>query len=401
MRNAQDSHGNGANHRGIAYIVRVRRDRVHDAALAGVRRYATPRGWGVEVFGWDEARRVFPGALRDGPRFVGFMVECSDLAPDLPRGIYGTLPAVFMNCPRAPSGRRFTRLCVDNEAVARLAFRELLSGKPGLMAVAGLRRGLFNWVDLRVRAFLDAAEAAGVECRSFEFANRFTCADPGERERFTAWIAELPRHAASFAANAIISADVASAARTARRNIPRDLTLLGVDNEPAVCEVSHPTLSSIQMDCESMGYLGAKALGDLVAGRAAARSAAPTAVGPLMAVHRESTMGHGRREPRILEAVGIIRCEACEGLTVGKLARRFRGSRRLFELRFREAIGHSILDEIIRVRIESAKTLLARTEKPVGIIADFCGFGTNRALQKAFLSREGMSMAEWRRIHGG
>ncbi len=385
----------------IAYIVRLRRDRVHDAALAGVKRYAMSRGWGVEVFGWDEARRVFPGALRGAMRFVGFTVECSDLAPDLPRGLYGALPVVFMNCPSAPAGRRFVRFCADNEAIARLAFRELLAGKPSLMAVAGLRRGLFNWVDLRVRAFLEAAAAAGVECRAFEFASRHTCAEPGERERFTDWIAALPRHTAVFAANDIISADVVAAARAARRNIPRELTLLGVDNEPAVCEVSRPTLSSIQIDCESLGYLGAKALGELVAGRGGARAPAPTAVGPLMAVHRESTMGHGRREPRILEAVGIIRREACEGLTAGKLARRFRGSRRLFELRFREAIGHSILDEIIRVRLENAKTLLARTDTPVGIIADFCGFGTNRALQKTFLAREGMSMAEWRRIHGG
>lgn len=44
---------------------------------------AMSRGWDVEVFGWDEARRVFPGALRDGSRFVGFTVECSDCPPDL------------------------------------------------------------------------------------------------------------------------------------------------------------------------------------------------------------------------------------------------------------------------------------------------------------------------------
>ena len=49
-------------------------------------------------------------------------------------------------------------------------------------------------------------------------------------------------------------------------------------------------------------------------------------VGPLMVVRRKSTSGRGRHEPRIAEAVAMIRREACEGLTVAALAARFSGS---------------------------------------------------------------------------
>ena len=126
---------------------------------------------------------------------------------------------------------------------------------------------------------------------------------------------------------------------------------------------------------------------------------ATASIGPLMAVRRESTMGHGRREARILEAVEMIRREACDGLTAEALAARFPGSRRLFELRFREAMGRSVLDEILHVRMQKIQTLLADTDIPIGAIADFCGFGTDRALRKIFLAREGVSMAEWRRLH--
>jgi len=119
-------------------------------------------------------------------------------------------------------------------------------------------------------------------------------------------------------------------------------------------------------------------------------------IGPLLAVRRESTRGAGRREPRILEAVEIIRREACDGLTVAALAAKFKCSRRLFDMRFREATGHSARDEIEHVRFENAFTLLKGTDKPVSAIADFCGYRTGSALRHIFLARTGMSMREWR-----
>ena len=92
-----------------------------------------------------------------------------------------------------------------------------------------------------------------------------------------------------------------------------------------------------------------------------------------------------------------IRREACDGLTVAALAKRFRCSRPLFDRRFREAVGHSALDEILHIRLEKVFTLLSRTDVPVGAVADFCGFRSNIALHWLFKKRTGMSMSEWRR----
>ena len=114
---------------------------------------------------------------------------------------------------------------------------------------------------------------------------------------------------------------------------------------------------------------------------------------------RKSTAGRGRREPRILEAIETIRREACDGLTVADLAARFSGSRRLFEIRFKEAAGHSALDEILNVRMERVLTLLARPEFPIGAIADFCGFGCADDLRKRFRDRFRVSMRTWRSEH--
>jgi LacI family transcriptional regulator len=121
--------------------------------------------------------------------------------------------------------------------------------------------------------------------------------------------------------------------------------------------------------------------------------------GPLCILRRESTRGAGRRDPSVLEAVETIRREACDGLTAAALAEAFPASRKHFERRFREAMGHSVLDEILHVRLEKAQTLLLRRDVPIRDIAGLCGFRTGIELRKLFRLRFGVSMRLWRKEH--
>ncbi len=120
-----------------------------------------------------------------------------------------------------------------------------------------------------------------------------------------------------------------------------------------------------------------------------------------MAVWRESTRGSGRHDPHILAAVERIRREACDGLSAREVIAAAPGSRSLFNLRFREAMGHSVLDEIRHVRLEKVETLLASTDTPINALASLCGWGTDGSLKRFFLSRTGMTMREWRRRNRG
>jgi DNA-binding LacI/PurR family transcriptional regulator/AraC-like DNA-binding protein len=376
----------------------------------GMCRYAAARRWDVRSMSWDEAKA---GALRkafSAARPLGFVVECGDGPCDLPASLFGGLPAVFVNCVATPRGRRFVRLPIDNEAIGRAAFDELSSCRPAAYAVVDFRLAQGNWPDLRVKAFKAAVAKAGANIFSFSFKHPMDDDIAGETGRLAEWLAHLPRRTAVFAVNDQTSADVVEAARMARLRIPQDLALLGVDNNPAICDVSKPTLSSIQVDFENAGFLAAKMLDNFWATKdskkskgfensasfVAGKMKTEVSVGPLLAVRRESTRGHGRREPNILAAVELIRRKACDGLTAAQLISHFPGSRWLFELRFREAMGHSVLDEILHVRLEKACTLLAATDTSIDAIADFCGFGSGRALRDHFRSHMKMSMREFR-----
>ena len=93
----------------------------------------------------------------------------------------------------------------------------------------------------------------------------------------------------------------------------------------------------------------------------------------------------------------MIRREACDGLTAAEIAARFPGTRQLFQLRFREAMGHPPLDEILNVRLERAMELLVHTDRTIAVVASLSGFRTEWEFWHFFRKRTGLSPLRFRR----
>ena len=423
--------------RRILYLERYDDADNHRRKLAGVMRFARTRKWEVEAIPaarWSPAG--LPALLRR-LRPAGCVVECLDAAGIPSPACFGKTPAVWLDPPEKLRWRGAPAVVCDNAAVARFAFRELAAGLPSCFAAVPSHR-LQRWSEERIAAFRALCAEVGATCHVFEgrTVRRGRPEDlERRRARLAAWLSTLPARCAVFAANDYSARDVALAARSVARSIPRELSLLGVDGMPDESgDATIRRLSSVRMDFELAGYLAARLLAkandgggyaandgrrcaandggasrqmtndDPVAIAAAVRTSLPpqaAAFGPLCVLRGDSTRGRGRRDPHILEAVGIIRREACEGLTAAALAARVPGSRKHFERRFREAMGHSVLDEILHVRLQAVMDLLSRPEPPIGTIADFCGFGSQVELRIAFRARTGMSMRQWRKNHLG
>ena len=379
----------------ILYIDAIPGDPIQALTLSGIRRYAAALGWEAVAVPDSESRAsTLRKLLRTHAPVAGCVVECAGLHVDLPPRLFGKTPVVYLHASPTLYGGAGARIRWDGEAIARTAFRELSASRPPSFAVAGTNGG-FEWSLERMKAFSAIASKVGAKCLVFEMRPE---TEEKRMERLAQWVAGLPRHTAVFATNDFVARDVVSAASAVHRAIPHDLTVLGVDNNSAVCETSSPAISSIQLDFERAGFAAARMIGE-GAGRASARHA-PSPISPLLAVRRRSTGGSGRREKFVLEAVDIIRREACEGLTAKALAQRFRCSRTLFNLRFREATGHSVLEEIRHVRLEKAFALLAGTDTPIAAIADFSGFGSGVELRRVFRAHTGMSLRQWRKVNG-
>ncbi len=367
------------------------------AKMAGIQRYCQTHGWTARLVSRPAFTPNELAAILGQYRPVGCVVDGVATPIHLPPRLFRDIPVSFIGYKRSLVGNH-PNFHFNTRAIVEAAFRELSANKPPCYAAVG-RWIPSSWSKARVRAFRDVVRAAGSECRVFPIRPRSV----GEPEndfvrRLAPWLSSLPEHCAMFVVSDEVAVRVAEAAHRAARPIPRSLTLVSVDNFPDICETANPPISSIQLDFERIGYIAAEALDGTAARKIGEPEASP---GPLLVVRRKSTSGHGRREKFILDAVEMIRREACNGLTAAALAARFRGSRNLFERRFREATGHSVLDEILHVRLEKVFTLLARTDTPISAVAALCGFRTDIALHKLFRSRTGLSMSAWRRMSRG
>ena len=394
---------------------------VHTRTFAGAARYAAAAGWTILA---EPEARPDPGTVRRivaRHRPAGCILVCSDARYDIPPRLFGRVPVVRLDpSPDGAAGRNNAGVVeIDNEAVVRLAFEELRALLPPQYAIIASTTMAW-WSVLRARLFRERVEASGKPCHEFPVW-------PREHElkrdaRMKDWIAALPRGTAVFAVTDRLATIAADAARELRIRVPHDLTILGVDDRDDLRRDDLVPISSIKIDFERCGFLAARMLGENISHKgakaqsgnpaqspqtqqggpgAAAIPASPRGkksftVGPLMVVRRASTRGRGRRASWIPAAVDAIRREASGGLTSAALAQRFPCSRNLFERRFREAMGHSVLDEILHVRLENVLALLSRPDFPIGAISDFCGFGCDSELRKLFRKRMGVSMRRWR-----
>ena len=388
--------------------------------LDGVRRYAALRGW--EVVPVSSVGLPYAGipAVLERIRPDGCVVGCNggDYFP--PKRLFGAVPVIYLDLPaRIPGASSCWIVSVDDDAVVQTAFRELEGWHPESVGAVEAREN-WPWSRFRARAFRAAAASRSLPCAVFA-ARR---GEPFDAyfARLRTWLRSRRRPCGVFAVNDETASFVIRACREEFLHIPKDIAIVGADDADIQGHDENP-LSSVRIDFANAGFLAAKMLGDAISHRGTETrrnikqqyprensiqgnflcgSVAPCdkkhfTVGPLMVVRRKSTSGRGRQIPCMDAALSIIRHEACDGLTARALAARFPGTRRHFDRRFREATGHSVLDEILHVRMESAFRLLAGTDVPVGAVADFCGFGCYQELDRLFRSRCGMSMSEWRR----
>ena len=209
----------------------------------------------------------------------------------------------------------------------------------------------------------------------------------------------LPKPAAIFACNDTAGLRAAEAAGKAGLAVPDALAILGVDDEDILCELASPSLSSIRLDCETIGYRAAQAL-DAVLDGGGSPPLTRIAIPPKDVVERESTRIFVCPDPLVAAAATLIRARAHEGIGVPDLLDVLPASRRALETRFRASLGRSLHEEILRVRLARARRLLAETNLTVERIGGDCGFGSLQRFNAAFRAAEGTSPGAWRRQRG-
>jgi LacI family transcriptional regulator len=212
---------------------------------------------------------------------------------------------------------------------------------------------------------------------------------------FEEFLSGLGLPAALFACNDTTGLRATERAHRLGINVPEGLAILGVDNEDILCELASPSLSSIMLDCEAIGFRAAAGIDAILDGSGPAEGSR-VSVPPREVAERESTRTFSCPDPIVARAVTFIRARAHEGIDVRDVVRVAAASRRSLEIRFRAATGRTIHDEIARARLSRARRLLKATTLTVEQVAAASGFGAVQRFHSAFRSSTGMSPGEWR-----
>jgi LacI family transcriptional regulator len=287
---------------------------------------------------------------------------------------------------------------VDNGPVSKLAFEHLLDCGLRNFAFCGTPRGENPNQDRRCDAYCESVATAGNKCDVFLGRGRRgrTGDWESEQEDIARWLKKLPKPVGVMTCHDDRGHQVLDACRRAELEVPDEVAVIGVDNDPFLCNLCTPPLSSIDIDPERIGYEAARHLASMMNGSAAPKE--PIMLGPPRGVTaRQSTDMLAIEDEEVASAIRFIRENAAGGITVLDVLERARRSPSTLERRIKRLLGRTIKGEITRVKLARARTLLVETELPVSKIALRCGFSEPRYFCEVFRGSEGVSATEFRR----
>lgn len=301
------------------------------------------------------------------------------------------LPVV--NVGGAAITAQWPRVDTDNAAVCCLAVNHLLERGYRHFGFCGMPQ--YEWSGWRRDFFAAELRQHGLSCAALELPSLTVDRKLGQKDRRTLaeWISRQPKPLAVMACNDHCGRAVLEACVDAHVCVPDEVGVIGVDNDDLVCELCYPPLSSIEANCERIGYVAAEMLGQLLQGNAPAG----TLIKPTTLVSRKSTDATAVREPIVAEALRFIRAYACQDIGAVDVARHVNVSRRFLEKQFQNTLRRTIHTEIQRVRLETAQRLLGETDWKLETVAQRSGFRQAAYMSAVFQEKLGLRPGEYRR----
>lgn len=290
---------------------------------------------------------------------------------------------------------KYSRLRVDSFATGEYAARFFLERHYKRFAFVGTEHETY-WSRERGEGFRNVIEAAGGTVNDYGVPSANARRDWAiEQPQMEEWLKALPKPVALFAAMDGRARQVLDACFDAGIAVPEEVAVLGVDDDPLICEATFPTLSSIQHNSEHAGYLLAGHLDELMRGRRLRRK--EEWIKPIRVFERRSTQVTAIADRQVAHACEYIWREAGHrSIGVPDVVRVFGSSRRYAETRFKAVTGRTLMDEIRRVKLDRVCALLRETNLSISEIAQQCNFARESHLAFLFRKHHGMTMSEYR-----
>jgi LacI family transcriptional regulator len=294
----------------------------------------------------------------------------------------------------------FPYVGLDHAKIAEVAAEHLLSKGMRHFGFYGSEPGIHAGLDERARAFQSTIAAAnrtygvltvggGADERDWEH----------EQQRLAVWIQSLPKPVGIMASNDERGLQVLDACRRAGLHVPDEVAVIGVDNDELLCDLAVPPLTSIDVNGEQIGYQAAATLDKMMAGEENIPASAK--LGPRGVVTRRSTDVIASEDPEVNRAISFIRENAARPLSVIDVLAHLNMSRAALQTRMKHVLGHTIHQEIERVRLARAKELLATSDMTIKQVTHLTGFSSVQYMTRVFRAVVGETPAIFRKQRRG
>ena len=340
------------------------------------------------------------------------------------RGIAGKADGVIARIPNAKTARALARLRIpvvdlyrwreypaissvdaDHAVIGQMAAAWFIERRFKNFAFCGYTGAPFS--DLRGAAFRVAVEACGYSCPfytedmySSDYLGLTTLqaecyGDPPDRNRLAAWLEALERPTAVFCCQDIRAYQVIALCKEIGLSVPGDVAVMGVDNDRILCGFSGPMLTSVDPDAQRIGRTGAEQLFALMTGKS--RRSQHALVSPRRIVERASTETDPVEPLWLSEALRFIRKAIPEGVNAEEVIRHVGLSHTQVEKVFAKVLGHTLHQEITRLRMREACRLLEETGHLAATVGKLSGFTSPQYFNRLFCRHLGITPGDYRR----
>ncbi|TWU39125.1 Xylose operon regulatory protein [Novipirellula aureliae] len=281
----------------------------------------------------------------------------------------------------------------EDDKAGQLAGEHLLSLGLEHFAFCGFES--MRWSQQRGAAFRSTIAEAGHQVDVFQPAHRRAATWAKEEPLIQSWLESLPKPVGLFCANDDRSANILECCRALDYGVPEDIAVIGVDDDPYVCEIANPPLSSVSMASDRAGYEAAELLYKMILGKE--KMSGQRIIAPASGVvARQSTDIMMVRDADVRSALQYIRENVARPIQVRDVVKATRLSHRTLNDRFYRECGSSILKHLTAARVAHISKLLRGTSLPVWKIAQMVGFDSDHHFARYFRRATHFTPQEYR-----
>lgn len=219
---------------------------------------------------------------------------------------------------------------------------------------------------------------------------------PSLRKKIVDWIHALPKPSGILVHGQYLARHITRYCHHLNIPIPEDIGIISSNNDTLTCELITPKISAINFNFNIVGEISIDTLLEWVS-TGTRPEFNEIKFPPDSLLIRESTDIKNSTDQRIIQAMEYINNHYMDGIDVNDILNKIPIHRRTLERKFKDLIGRSPKEEILRHRLNLATHLLKTSNHDIRSVSELSGFSSPEQMTQYLKKKTGKTAREIRK----